>query len=86
MNAPSPTVTIALIGSIWDTVVSGVDEARTNEIAHLVIGEPGQSIDRRDDFRVAEIELSCFHRRFVGFNVRFARIARPQSQCLAPDR
>ena len=85
MNGPSPAVTTALIGSICDMVVSG-PVAWPDQIADLIVGKSSDTVDRRDNFRVAEIDLGLFHRRFVGFDVCSALSRRLRWQYLAPDR
>src|SRR5438067_541323 len=44
-----------------------------DQIAHLIVREPSETIDRRRDLRVTEIQLRLFHRRLVGFDICSAR-------------
>ena len=66
-------------------VVSGPVVGPT-KIADLIVGKSSDTINRRGNFRVAEIDLSLFHRRFVGFDICSARPRRLRWQYLAPGR
>src|SRR4029077_9208518 len=49
----------------------GCEWSRTwpDQIADLIVGKSNDTVNRGDNFRVAEIDLSLFHRRFVGFHI-----------------
>ena len=41
----------------------------SDQIADLIVGKSNDTINRGGNFRVAEIDLSLFHRRFVCFHI-----------------
>ena len=40
-----------------------------DQIADLIVGKSNHTVNRGGNFRVAEIDLSLFHRRLVGFHI-----------------
>src|SRR5207302_7769474 len=55
---------------------NGCEWSRTwpDQIAHLIVREPSNTVDRRGDLCITKIELRLFHRGFVGFDVCSARL------------
>jgi len=49
----------------------GCEWSRTwpDQIADLIVGKSNDTVNRSGNFRVAEIDLSLFHRRFVCFHI-----------------